>query len=152
MCFPYIAFFFFFILGLYPEHMEVSRPGVELELQLPTYTTATTTPDPSRVCNLHHSSQQCRILNPLSETRDWTRILMVPSQVHFCCATTGTLTVIILLLDLQNFCPSYTSHSLINVWFFLFWVGLECYSGHWNIVVSKKNNTSVLMKLPVHQK
>ena len=26
--------------------------------------------DRSLVCNLHHSSQQCRILNPLSEARD----------------------------------------------------------------------------------
>ena len=27
-------------------------------------------PDPSRVCDLHNSSQQRRILNPLSEARD----------------------------------------------------------------------------------
>jgi len=33
-------------------------------------TKATTTPDPS--CNLHHSSRQCQILNPLSEARDRT--------------------------------------------------------------------------------
>ena len=30
--------------------MEVLGPGVELELQVPAYTTATETPDPSRVC------------------------------------------------------------------------------------------------------
>ena len=41
--------------------------------------------DPSRVCDLHHSSQQFRILNPLSEARDQTRKLMVPSQIHFHC-------------------------------------------------------------------
>ena len=40
--------------------------------------------------DLHHSSQQCRILNPLREARDWTRNLMVPSQTHFCCTTVGT--------------------------------------------------------------
>ena len=34
--------------------------------------TATATPDLSLVCNLRHSSQQCWILNPLSEARDWT--------------------------------------------------------------------------------
>ena len=39
---------------------------------------------------LHHSSRQCRILNPLSEARDRTCNLMVPSRIHFCCATTGT--------------------------------------------------------------
>ena len=32
--------------------------------------------DPSHVCDLHHSSWQRRILSPLSEARDRTRILM----------------------------------------------------------------------------
>ena len=61
--------------------MEVPRLGVESELQLPAYTTATATPDPSFICDLHHSSGQGRILSPLSEARDGTRNLMVPSQV-----------------------------------------------------------------------
>ena len=41
--------------------------GVEQELQLLAYTTATATAmwDPSRVSDLHHSSQQHRSLNPL---------------------------------------------------------------------------------------
>ena len=34
------------------------------------YTTATATPDPSHISNLHHSSQQRQTLNPLSEARD----------------------------------------------------------------------------------
>ena len=55
------------ILGPHPWHMEVPRLGVELELQLPAFATATATPDPSLVCNLHHSSQQRRILKPLSK-------------------------------------------------------------------------------------
>ena len=76
-------FFFLFFLGPYPWHMKVPRLGVESELQLPAYyTTATATRDPSRVCDLYYSSQQCRILNPLSEVRDRTRILMEPRQVH----------------------------------------------------------------------
>ena len=61
--------------------MEVPRLGVELELQMLAYTTATATWDPSHVCDLYHSSQQCRILNPLSEARDQTQNLMVPSQI-----------------------------------------------------------------------
>ena len=40
--------------------------------------------------SLHHSLWQCRILNPLSEARDWTCNLVVPSQIHFCCITRGT--------------------------------------------------------------
>ena len=42
---------------------------------MPDYTTATATPDLSHVYQLHHSSHQCRIFNPLSEARDLTRIL-----------------------------------------------------------------------------
>ena len=61
--------------------MEVPRLGVELELQLLAYATATATLDPSHVCDLHHSSQQPWILNPLSKARDQTHILMDPSQV-----------------------------------------------------------------------
>ena len=45
----------------------------------------------SHVCNLHHSSQQCLILNPLSKARDPTHILKDTSQIHFCCTTMGTL-------------------------------------------------------------
>ena len=56
--------------------MEVPRLGVRSELQLLAYTTATATPDPSFVCNLHHSSWQHQILNPLSEARDGTCVLV----------------------------------------------------------------------------
>ena len=41
--------------------------------------------------DLHQSSRQRQILNPLSEARDRTRNLMVPSWIRFRCATTGTL-------------------------------------------------------------
>ena len=53
-------------LGLHPRHTEVPRLGVELELQLLAYPTATALWDLSHVCNLHHSSWQHWILNPLS--------------------------------------------------------------------------------------
>ena len=43
------------VLGLYPWHMEVPRLGVQLELELLAYTTATTTPDPSHVFDLHYT-------------------------------------------------------------------------------------------------
>ena len=39
-------FFFFSFLGLHPQHMEVPTLGVESELQLPAYVTATATRDP----------------------------------------------------------------------------------------------------------
>ena len=61
--------------------MEVPRLGVKSELQLPAYTTATAAPDPSHICGLHHSSQQCWILNPLIEARDLTHVLVDTSWV-----------------------------------------------------------------------
>ena len=50
-CFVFLSFF-----KPHPRYTEVPRLGVESELQLPTYTTATATQDLSYVCNLHHSS------------------------------------------------------------------------------------------------
>ena len=47
-------------------------------------------PNPSCVCNLHLSSWQRQILNPLSEARDRTLSFMVPSQIRFRCTTRGT--------------------------------------------------------------
>ena len=70
--------------------MEVLRLGVESELLLLAYAPATATQDPSPFCDLHHSSQQRWILNPLSEAKDQTRNLMVLSWIPFHCATTGT--------------------------------------------------------------
>ena len=70
--------------------MEVPRLGVESELQMPTYATATAMKVPSSVCNLHHSSRQRQILNPLSKARDWTCNLLVPSQTCFHCTTVRT--------------------------------------------------------------
>ena len=63
--------------------MEVPRLGVQSELQLPAYTTATETRDLSHVFNLHHSSRPFQILNPLSEARDRTCNLMDAGQIRF---------------------------------------------------------------------
>ena len=91
--------FIYCFLGLQLRNMEVLRLGVELELELLAYTTATATWNLSHVCSLHHSSQHLWIFNPLSEARDWTRILMDPSHIYYhwttwVCyrwATTGSL-------------------------------------------------------------
>ena len=86
--FTYFNCLYLFIafLGPHPH----PRLGIESELPLLGYTTATATWDPSRVCDLHRSSWQCRILNPRREARDGTRVLTDTSRIRFCCATTGT--------------------------------------------------------------
>ena len=61
--------------------MEVPRLGVQLELKLPAYSTATQ--DLRHVFNLHHSSGQSQIPNPLSKARDQTQELMGASHIHF---------------------------------------------------------------------
>ena len=86
----FFFFFFVFFYGLPPQHMEVCRLGVQLELQLLAYTTATATPDPSSICDLQHSLQQHHIPNRLSEAGDRTCNPMVHRWIHFCRATTGT--------------------------------------------------------------
>ena len=48
---------FFFFLWPPQQRMEVSRLGVESELQLQAYTTAMAVPGLSYVCDLHHNVQ-----------------------------------------------------------------------------------------------
>ena len=73
----------FIFLGLNLQHMEVPRIGVESELQLPAYTTATAMSGLSHFCKLQHSSWHYWILNPLSKAVDQTHILMDTSQVCY---------------------------------------------------------------------
>ena len=47
------------------------------------FTTATAMWDLRCSCDVHHSSQQCWILTPLSKARDRTHIFMDTSQIHF---------------------------------------------------------------------
>ena len=70
--------------------MEGPRLGVKSELQLLAYARAIAMCDLSCVCHLHGSLQQCLILNPLSEARDRTCLLMDTSQIHLHCATAET--------------------------------------------------------------
>ena len=65
-------FFFGLSLGLHSRHMDVPRLGAKSELQLLTYVSGTAPWDLSHVSELHHSSQQHQILNPLSKAKDRT--------------------------------------------------------------------------------
>ena len=61
-------------------HMEIPRLGVKSEL--PAYTIATASLDLSPFCDLHHSSLQLWIFNPIIEARDQTYFFMDPIWVH----------------------------------------------------------------------
>ena len=88
--FLFFSFFFssFVFLGLHLGLMEV--PRLEVKLELLVYTRATAIPDPNHICDLHHSSQQRWILNPLSKARDLSHVLMYSSRLCYWWATTGT--------------------------------------------------------------
>ena len=85
--FYFLNFLFYFcFLGPYLWHMEVPGLGVESELLLLAYTTATATQDLSHisVCTTAHSNA------PLNEARDRIHILMDPSWIRFHCTAVGT--------------------------------------------------------------
>ena len=85
--------------------MEIPRLQVQSELELQAYTTATQ--DLSCIGDLHYSSWQRRMLNPLSKARDQTRNLIVPSCICFHCAMMGTPN------SGQNFCK-YSAYDSQN--------------------------------------
>ena len=68
LCIYFIFSIIFIFLGLLLGHVEVPKLVVKSKLKLLAYAiaTATTTQDPSHICDLHHSLQQHQILNPLS--------------------------------------------------------------------------------------
>ena len=84
-----------------------------------TYTVAIATWDPSCTCNLHHSLQQCQILNPLSEARDRTLILMDTSQVRNLLHHNGNSLQFLLLSHMYpSICPF--TYPLVHLIFGVF--------------------------------
>ena len=64
--------------------MEAPRLGVESAVAAGLYHSHSNEgSEPDRICNLHHNSQQHWILNPLSEARDRTCVLMDTNQVLY---------------------------------------------------------------------
>ena len=135
--FLFILFFCLFVfLQPHPRHMEVPGLGVESDLQLPAYATAIAMPDPSHACDLHHSSRQHRIPNPLSEARDQTCILIDTIQICFCWAMTGTPVLLFLMLSwirLSLFffrCLIVCVQNATKCWFYI----LQLYWIHWLVL------------------
>ena len=90
--------FVFCFLGPHPQ--SIAHGGSQarglIRATAASLTTATVTHDLNHVWDLHRSSLQCQILNPLRETRDQTHNHIVPSQIHFHRTTTGTQTFTVL--------------------------------------------------------
>ena len=111
--------FFWSFLGPHLGHMEVPRLGFKSELQLLAYTTATAASGSEPCLNLHHSSQQRWIPDPLSKAGDRTRNLMVPSQIHFHCASEFPLWLSGLrtqLVSMRTQAQSLASVSGLRIW------------------------------------
>ena len=107
-------YFFLVYLCLHPQYMEVTRLWVKLELQPPAFLTATW--NPSHGCDLHCSSQQCQILNPLSGTRGRTCVLMDTHWICYCKATMETPKRFLKFRSLNIICPfiliSFTKYAI----------------------------------------
>ena len=100
--------------------MEVPRLRVESELQLLAYTTATATPDLSCICDLYHRSLQRQILNPRSEARNQTCVLMDTNQICFSWATMGTPLLMFFNPSNNYVSPSVFPSEYISMSFFWF--------------------------------
>ena len=92
-----------------------------------------TIPDPSRVCDLHHSLWQCWIPESLSKARDWTHILMDTSQICFHCATMETppKSYFFNVVDITKEKLHYTRLTLLLEIFFCGFKALKLKLGHW---------------------
>ena len=86
----FFFFFFFFNFKAAPVAHGSSQARGQIGAAPGSLSTATAMRDPSHVCNLYHSSQQCQVLNTLSEDRDRTGILMHTSWVPYHWTTSGT--------------------------------------------------------------
>ena len=97
--FSFIFFFFFFLLF---QAAPVAYRGSQARGWIT-----------DAAAGLCHSSWQHQNLNPLSEARDRTLNLIVPSRIHFCCTTTGT--PVLFLCYLLNFCIFFSLSCSIDI-------------------------------------
>ena len=112
--------------------MEISRPGVELELQVPVYTTAIAMWDlsSSAIYTTAHSNADL-----LSKARYWTRNLMNTSQIHFHWAMVGIPNIVVLDLVFQGttilfsivVVPIYIPTNIVEGFLFLHTLPSICY-------------------------
>ena len=140
--------------------MEVPRLGVVLELQLWAFTTATATQYPSHVCDLHHSRRQCPgILNPLSEARDRTCVIVDTSQICSRCTRMVTpegsrirefcMKGVAFKLSLSTRTKSYIREEFLSFFFFFFFAhtrGMQKFLGQESNLCHSSDNTRSLTR------
>ena len=83
MCWMCLFIFHLYFFRATPTAYGSSQARDQIRAAGTAYTTAIATQDPNHICDLHHSSQQGQIPNPLSRARNWTHILMNTSQIRF---------------------------------------------------------------------
>ena len=80
-------FFFFFCLFAFSRAAPMAQGGSQARGPIGAIATGLhhshSNRDPTRICNLYHSSWQCRILNTLSEARNQTHVLMDTSWICY---------------------------------------------------------------------
>ena len=86
---PFI--FAFLLFRAVPMAYGSSQARERIRATAASQATATVTWDLNHISDLHHSSQQHHIPNPLSKARDRTHIPMYTCGIHFHCTVTGTL-------------------------------------------------------------
>ena len=105
--------------------MEVPRLVVKSELQLPATATVTATWDPGCICDLHHSSWQCRSLT------HWARPGIEPVSSW----------LLVRFTSAEPLWELLKSYLIFNLSFFCNW-GFRCHSDVWRgDVVHYKANT-----------
>ena len=107
--------------------------------------------DPSHFCDLHHSSRQCWILNPLSKARDQTRNLVVTSlpkiglSEKLWCQFQQTTEWLEPNLQLEVYLRVFSISSSIATWF-------NHYGSTWQVSVASSgllSLTSASRTLPI---
>ena len=114
----------FIFLGPHPWHMEVPTLGVQLELELPAYTRAIATPDPSRFCDLQNG-------NTRSLTH-WARPGIKPATSWFLVGFVSTVPWRELLVYYFKF---YSKRGVIVCSSFV-WLSTEGYQCTWELDAS----------------
>ena len=82
--FSFLSFSFFFLFRATPMAYGSSQARGYIGVTATGHSHSHSNADPSRVCDLYHSSWQYLIPNPLNEARGQICILMDTSQSRFC--------------------------------------------------------------------